>query len=37
MLEKWLGWIETATLYDAIIEEKHLKGYVFYEPQNLRS
>ena len=29
--------METATLYDTIIEEKHLKGYVFYEPQNLRS
>ena len=37
MLEKWLGWMETATLYDTNIEEKLLKGYVFYEPQNLRS
>ena len=25
MLEKWLGWMETATLYDTIIEVKHLK------------
>ena len=25
MLEKWLGWMENATLYDTIIEVKHLK------------